>query len=399
VQASVDELLEVLDSSEYAMRCCRAASQITPAGTMPVTIGEVTIYPDTGGYHDLLHRAIELIPAGPSALNREIPRFYDPPSSLIVTSTTTDDGDIYGVAGTLSARIDRLLLLARLLFAGTHQSCWQLIGASTLISRVLPMYRRFEKTVIPDIRMQRVVRLSDSDATAFVGLGALLDAAVIKREGMVATSFDVALLNYNRSHETGDDFERVIDLATSLEAILTDSETETEAVGHRLRTRAAALLWTNEDPGSDIYRDVSALYGLRSKLVHGARIKQSDLRKLIYSISTVSEDAPFGVAMAFAVDRLRDLVRRSFLARLCLASGDEPLWPFEGGTPVDAALSDDEQRGVWRERWRVSLASITGSDRAADAAEPAADPLRAHQAIRERSAGAAQERAEPGPEE
>ena len=275
-------------------------------------------------------------------------------------------------------------------------TCWQLIGASTLISRVLPMYRRFEKTVIPDIRMQRVVRLSDSDATAFVGLGALLDAAVIKREGMVATSFDVALLNYNRSHETGDDFERVIDLATSLEAILTDSETETEAVGHRLRTRAAALLWTNEDPGSDIYRDVSALYGLRSKLVHGARIKQSDLRKLIYSISTVSEDAPFGVAMAFAVDRLRDLVRRSFLARLCLASGDEPLWPFEGGTPVDAALSDDEQRGVWRERWRVSLASITGSDRAADAAEPAADPLRAHQAIRERSAGAAQERAGTG---
>ena len=352
VQVSVDELLGVLDASEYTMTCCRAASQVTPATGTPVTIGDVTLYPDSGASDDLLQRAVDLIPAGPSALNREIPRFYDPPSSLIVTSTTTDDGDIYGVARTLAGRIDRFLLLARLLFAGTHQSCWQLIGASTLISRVSPMYRRFEKAAIPDIRMQRVVRLQESDAPAFAALGALLDDAVIKREGMVATSFDIALLNYNRSHEEGDDFERVIDLATALEAILTGSESDTEAVGHRLRTRASALLWTDDDPGLAIYRDVSALYGLRSRLVHGERIKESDLRKWIYSVSTVADDAPFGVAVAFAVDRLRDLVRRSFLARLCLASGMEPLWPFEGSTAVDAALADNQKQHHWREIWR-----------------------------------------------
>ncbi|HWF15835.1 MAG TPA: hypothetical protein VG244_06605, partial [Acidimicrobiales bacterium] len=184
VQASVDELVSVLDSSDYTMTCCRAASQVTPSGTTPVTIGDVTIYPEGGGSDDLLHRAIEVIPAGPSALNRDVPRFYDPPSSLIVTSTTSDDRDIYGVARRLSARIDRVLLLARLLFAGTHQSCWQLIGSSTLISRISPMYRRFEKAAIPDIRMQRVVQLSDADAAAFAGLGTLLDAAVVKREGM-----------------------------------------------------------------------------------------------------------------------------------------------------------------------------------------------------------------------
>lgn len=384
VQASVDEFFSVLDASEYTMNCCRAASQIAPATGSPVMLGDVTIYPDSGESDDLLRRSIDLIPAGPSALNREIPRFYDPPSSLLVTSSTTDDGDIYGVARTLAGRIDRFLLLARLLFAGTYQSCWQLIGASTLISRVSPMYRRFEKAVIPDIRMQRVVELQDSDAAAFAGLGALLDAAVVKREGMVATSFDVALLNYNRSHETGDDFERVIDLATALEAILTGSESDTEAVGHRLRTRAAALLWTDDDPGLAIYRDVSSLYGVRSRLVHGERIKESDLRKWIYSVSTVADDAPFGVAMAFAVDRLRDLVRRSFLARLCLASGDEPLWPFEGSTPVDAALADDEKRRQWRNMWRTTLASITGSDRSADAASPGADPLRAHSERRRR---------------
>jgi len=382
VQASVDELLSVLDTTEYTVTCCRAVSQMAPAAADPVTIGDVTIYPEQGGSDDLLHRAIDFVPAGPSALNREIPRFYDPPISLIVTSTTTDDGDTYGVVGMLSARIDRLLLLARLLFAGTHQSCWQLVGTSTLVSRFSPMYRRFEKAVIPDIRMQRVVQLQESDAPALAGLGALLDAAVVKREGMVATSFDVALLNYNRSHEVGDDFERVIDLVTALEAILTGSESDTEAVGHRLRTRAAALLWTDDDPGSAIFRDVSALYGLRSKLVHGARIKESDLRKSVYSVSIVAKGSLFGVAIATAVDRLRDLVRRSFLARLCLASGDEPLWPFEGDTAVDAALSDDGQRRRWRETWRASLTSITGTDGAADPAKPAADPLRAHQELR-----------------
>lgn len=364
-----------------------------------MTIGDVTIYPDSGGSDDLLHRAAGLIPAGPSALNRELPRFYDPPSSLVVTGATTDDADAYGVAGALSARIDRFLLLARLLFAGTHQSCWQLVGASTLISRFSPMYRSFEKALIPDVRMQRVVEIQESDAPAFAGLGALLDAAVVKREGMVATSFDVALLNYNRSHEMGDDFERVIDLATALEAILTGSESDTEAVGHRLRTRAAALLWTDDDRGSAIFRDVGALYGLRSKLVHGARIKESDLRRSIYSVSTVEEDAAFGVAIAFAVDRLRDLVRRSFLARLCLASGDHALWPFEGDTAVDASLSDEEGRRAWRERWRTSLASITGAGWAADAAKPGADPLRAHQALREGRANDAPEASQPTPDE
>ena len=381
VQQSVDELLTVLDASEYTMSYCRATSQFAPAGSEPVRIGDITIYPDLGEPDNLMRRAVSLIPSGPSALNREIPRFHDPPCSLVATSKTTGDDDVYGVASELSAAVDRFLLLARLLYAGTHQSCWQLMGASTLISRISPMYQRFEKTFIRDSRMQRVVQLDDTDAAAFNALGGFLDSAVIKREGMVATSFDVALINYNRSHELGDDFERIVDLATALEAILTGSEKDTEAVGHRLRTRAAALLWTDGDPGSAIFRDVGTLYGLRSKLVHGGQIKDSDLRKSVYSLSTVSESSPYGVALAFAVDRLRDIVRRLFLARLCLASGDQPLWPFEGTTAVDAALSDDSSRALWRKTWRDILASL-GAGSAADPAEPAADPLRERRARR-----------------
>jgi hypothetical protein len=72
--------------------------------------------------------------------------------------------------------------------------------------------------------------------------------------------------------------------------------------------------------------------------------------------------------MAYLVDRLRDLVRRAFLARLCVASME--LWPFEGSSSVDAALADEEKRRLWRETWRTKLASITGSEQAAGAVSP-----------------------------
>ena len=80
--------------------------------------------------------------------------------------------------------------------------------------------------------------------------------AVVKRDKMVATSFDIALRNYTRSHQQGDYYDRIINLATALEAILTGSDDETEGVGLRLRTRAAALLWTDTDPGRAIFDDV-----------------------------------------------------------------------------------------------------------------------------------------------
>jgi hypothetical protein len=95
---------------------------------------------------------------------------------------------------------------------------------------------------------------------------------------------------------------------------------------------------------SSLFNDVGQLYGLRSKLVHGGQIRQKDLRKIIARIMTVPTDAGeyrFGVALGYAVDRMRGLVRRAILARLCLAAEPDPLWPFEGDTAVDAILDDD----------------------------------------------------------
>jgi len=81
--------------------------------------------------------------------------------------------------------------------------------------------------------------------------------------------------------------------------------------------------------------------------VHGGQIKQSDLRRDLRKISTMPEGAAddrFGVAIGYAVDRMRDLVRRAILARLCLAAESDPVWPFSGSVSVDALLADGGHR-------------------------------------------------------
>jgi hypothetical protein len=82
----------------------------------------------------------------------------------------------------------------------------------------------------------------------------------------------------------------------------------------------------------------------------------------------------FGVILDFAVDRLRDIVRRAFLARLCLSRAPAPLWPLEGGIDVGAALADAATALHWRKQWQGLLQSV-GAGEAAQQAPPAVDPL------------------------
>jgi hypothetical protein len=144
-------------------------------------------------------------------------------------------------------------------------------------------------------------------------------------------------------------------LATSLEAILTGNDQSTDAISLRLRSRASALLSTPNDSAESIFADIGLLYNLRSLLVHGGSIKEKDFKNIIMKISTVPGSDPFGIALARGVDRLRDLVRRSFLARVSLGDGDLPLWSFVADTSVDFALSSDDGRTRWRNAWRTHL--------------------------------------------
>lgn len=366
VSETIEELLAVLDSPTYEVVCCRFVSHLTTDDSAEITLGDITVVPERQQFRGLNERIAHEITGGWSAFNREDPRPFDQPHALLIIRERTDDPEPYEVAQRLSNRLERFLLLARLFGAGTVYSMYEVRGMTTLVSRMNPYMTEFRgsRTLV-----RRTVWLNEQHALAFEAIGELLDKADVKREGMAATSFDVAVAKFNASHHQANPYETLVDLATALEAILAGGEKETEGLTLRLRSRAAALLATKADPAEAIFGDVGRLYGLRSDLVHGGQIKERDLRRNLGKLSMMPEgetDNRLGVAVGYAVDRMRDLVRRAILARLCLAADPDPMWPFSGSVGVDGRLSDDETRSRWRTSWHERLAQLG----IAEAAQP-----------------------------
>ena len=129
------------------------------------------------------------------------------------------------------------------------QSYYEVSGLSTLVSRMTPLFGTFRKGML-DSLVRRTARLSGADERALSALGYLLDAVEVKREGMVATTFDVALGKFNWSHVPENAFEHLVDLATPLGAILSGAESDNEGLTLRLKTRAAAPLSSSRDPAN-----------------------------------------------------------------------------------------------------------------------------------------------------
>jgi hypothetical protein len=376
VASSIVELLSVLDADSQCLTYCRAVSHLTTEHGAILELGDIAIVPGTAEPDDgLFAHAVRLIPGAYGAFNNRDPRPYDPPFSLVITqgSFTAKPHDL---ADRLRGRVDRFLLTARLLHSGTFRSYWEVVGAPTLVSRISPYSNVLGRGSMAGVR--RTTRLSPSDADAIRGLGELIEQAQVKRDGMVDTSFDMALRRFHAVNTPQNDLDLLVDFATAMEGLLAGQETETEAVTLRLRNRAAALLATESDPASTIFKDIGILYGLRSKTVHGGNLSVKTLLGEVKKVSTTPQDTMFGPTVAFTVERMRDLVRRAILARLGLASQPDPLWPLSGalpdGTSVDAELTDDHKRVLWRARWHERLAE-RGAASAAEAARPAVDVI------------------------
>ncbi|GAA3792671.1 HEPN domain-containing protein [Amycolatopsis tucumanensis] len=377
VEGVIDELLAVLGTSTRELVCARHVSHLTTASGNEIRIGDIAIIPQPeDSYRFLADRICREIPGAPRAWNRDLPHSYDPPHALLIIRGTTDTVNPYVARDRLSAKLERFLLLARLMTAGTVQSGYEVSGMTTLIACMDPQIYVSGKGLL-DTLVRRTVRLTGDEAAVFAAVSNMIDTVDIKRDGIVATSFDVALGKYNQSHNTGSPYEHLVDLATALEGVLIGAENEGEGLTLRLCTRAAALLARDDDPAAAVFNDVKELYGLRSKLVHGGQIAEKDLRKVFTRVSTVpADDAEhrFGLALAYAVDRMRDLVRRAILARLCLAEQHNPIWPFTGRAAVDALLADDHQRETWRSHWHTRLASL-GADYAGGKPRAAVDTI------------------------
>ncbi|MFE9976471.1 hypothetical protein ACFYRD_38685 [Streptomyces hirsutus] len=361
-EQSLRDLAQAVHADTCEVACCRIVSHMTTAASQPVEFADVRVEPliSQAADHDReLQRIISTVIAGASsAYGRDRPYDFAPPESVVIAR---DSGSRpFDLAKPLSQRIERFMLLVRLLKPGTSESMAEVQGETHMVRQFKPTVLRFRGVGpglgSPTQRASRVITLGPDDVSRIDGLGRLLAAAEQPRTGMVFTSFGMALRKFQLSFHAYDWSEQVVDLATAFEAAL--SGKEKDDVTLRLKTRASTLLSTHLDPAANIFKDVGVIYGLRSTLVHGGAMTEKSLVKEVRKISTVPDGLPDGEAVAHAVERLRDLVRRSLLARICLATGDTPLWPLDADTGVDAAMADDLRRKSLRESWRDALIGI-----------------------------------------
>ncbi|MFB7344779.1 hypothetical protein ACFCZ6_32525 [Streptomyces hydrogenans] len=367
---SLQDLVQVVHSDSFEVACCRLVSHLTTADGAPVDFTHVRVEPivaEPARHQADLQRIIsEAVPGASGVYARDWPYGFAPPESVI---TARDSGPKpHALGGPLSERIERFLLLVRLLKPGISESMAEIRGESRLVRDFGPTVIRF-RGAGPGLssarRGSQVITLDRDDAGRIDGLDRLLAAAQQPPKEMAFTSFGMALHKFLLSFHAHVWSEQIVDLATAFEATL--SGTATADVTLRLKLRASVLLCGPDDPAEQIFNDVGAIYNLRSYLVHGGALSMKALRKELRKVSTVSDGMLDAQAIARTVERLRDLVRRSLLARICLAAGAEPLWPLATDQGVDAAMVSDESRRAWRERWRDTLAGIdagSSADRA-----------------------------------
>jgi hypothetical protein len=175
----------------------------------------------------------------------------------------------------------------------------------------------------------------------------------------VVHPLEMAVLKFTGTFSSNGWFENMVDLSTALEAAL--SGTDRTDIALRISLRAAALLSSEADMPSTIFADLKKLYALRSSLVHGAVVLQKDMDNWTTSLSVAREGATPRMRVDLMVDRLRDLVRRSILARLVL--GDQGKWPLRGEQPpVDQLMADPAIAKEWRDVWHASMTAMGAGD-------------------------------------
>jgi hypothetical protein len=369
-EQSLHDLIHAIQADKFEVACCRLVSHMTTAGGQPVEFTDVRVEPvvsDAAGHSRQVHRVIETaIPGAASAYARDRPGGFAPPESVLIARGSGPKP--FDLRDPLSNRIERFLLLVRLLKPCTSESMFEVQGETHPVREFKPIVVHFRGAgpgfASPTQLAARAVTLGPDDVGRIDGLGRLLDAAQQVRPEMAFTSFGMAVQKFLLSYHAHVWYEQVVDLATAFEAAL--SGKEKDDVTLRLKIRAATLLSTDRDPADKIFKDVGVIYGLRSKLVHGGALKRTELLKEVRKISTIPDDARDGEAPAHLVERVRDLVRRSLLVRVCLAAGDPPLWTLHSDEGVDAAMADDVRRSAWREAWRnvlTTLDAITAADR------------------------------------
>ena len=283
----------------------------------------------------------EVIPTARSAFNGEPPHTFANPEATLVSYATQPDP--FKLRTEAERRINRFLLAIHLLYGATTASMYQVIGETTSVCRYTAQLDVLQHDAHP-VPVRPAV-ISQAMVQPVERLLALYDGTEHRAPKEVVHGLEMAVLKFTDSFSPKPWFEKIVDLATALEATLSGKD-KTD-VTLRICSRAAHILSTDADAPPTIYADVKALYDMRSSLVHGSVITQRELDKWIAAVSVVSEDRSPRMRIEFVVDRLRDLVRRSILARLVLNT--EGRWPLRGNPPpLDQLLTDARDAEEWR---------------------------------------------------
>lgn len=368
VEVALLHLIDYLDAKDSRLACARRVSHLMTADRKGLTIAGVTI---------LEHRQFqetrqiaEVIPTADSAYNGERPRSFARPEATLVSYATGPDP--FTLARDAGRHIDRLLLALHLLYGATTADIYQVTGEVTCVCRYTA--RLDEIPHDPHPVPVRPAVVSASTAGPVEKLLTLYDSTEHRTGKEVVNGLEMAVIKFTNSFAPRPWSEKIVDLATALEAAL--SGTDKSDVTLRICTRAAIILSSDSDPAPAIFADVKALYDLRSSLVHGAIITQRQLEKCLAAVSTVPApgDCTPRMRIEQMVDRLRDLARRSILMRLLL-NGDGR-WPLRADppSPVDQLWTDPAVAGQWRTAWHQGATDL-GAPEAARPAIPLRDSI------------------------
>ena len=136
------------------------------------------------------------------------------------------------------------------------------------------------------------------------------------------SQLDLALHRYcKESAQYGD----AIELMISLESLLVPEE---EGIAFRLAQRVANLLGPDPPSRKELFRQIRDFYGLRSRIVHGSRIR------------------PKEVSAAQQLDALREITRRVLLSAIALGANLDLNADSYASSLNDMCFDDDLRRSV-----------------------------------------------------
>lgn len=297
--------------------------------------------------------------------------------AFILASTSGAQGDHWETTRLLNERIGRFAAAIRLATGSTGPNRMVWMGEPSWIHVEMPeAHPQVENEILDNWRRIGVVTPDDLPGlTALAGLIEQAQRQSVEEDGDQGTvsSVAIALSRYYRTYTGMTWQDRVLDLATALEACL--GPDDQRKISLTLRTRAAHLLGRGDAArAAEVGEDVADLYTLRSDLIHGrARFRHTPVA--LFNARGYTHPLPEDRLRAL-LDRWRDIVRRVICARLMLADtrcGDV-LWPLIGKPvpSVDQSLERQDNREEWCQRL-VDEANALGLPLLVEPAPPLVD--------------------------